>query len=121
MIKADYILTPAYDLICTSLHFPEEGRTALDLFDSHESEHSRQNAFYGRSDFLHLAEIYGMNMARAERMLDQFQSREDTASDLIRRSFLSETAKADFRTRLGDRLQAIRGLPAKLRERRRAM
>jgi hypothetical protein len=47
-------------------------------------------------------------MARAERLLDQFQSREDAASDLIRRSFLSETAKTDFLTRLGDRLQAIR-------------
>jgi serine/threonine-protein kinase HipA len=104
----DHILTPAYDLICTSLHFPEEGRTALDLFDSYESKHFRRNAFYGRSDFLHLAEVYGMNMARAERLLDQFQSREDAASDLIRRSFLSETAKTDFLTRLGDRLQAIR-------------
>ena len=105
----DYIVTPAYDLICTSLHFPEEGRTALDLFDSYESKHFRQNALYGRSDFLHLAEICGMNMARAERMLDQFQSREDVVIELIRRSFLGETAKVDFRTRLGDRLQAIRG------------
>ncbi len=104
----DYILTPAYDLICTSLHFPEEGRTALDLFDSHESESFRRNAFYGRLDFLHLAEVYGMNMARAERLLDQFQSRQDAAIELIRRSFLSKTAKADFQTRFGDRLQAIR-------------
>jgi hypothetical protein len=59
-------------------------------------------------DFLHLAEVYGMNMARAERLLDQFQSRQDAAIELIRRSFLSETAKADFQTRFGDRLQAIR-------------
>ncbi|MBM4149552.1 MAG: HipA domain-containing protein [Lentisphaerae bacterium] len=105
----DYILTPAYDVICTSLHFPEDGRTALDLFDSYESEHFRRNAYYGRSDFLHLAEIYGMNMARAERVLDRFQSGENATIDFIRRSFLSETAKADFRARLGDRLQAIRG------------
>ncbi len=103
----DHILTPAYDLICTSLHFPEEGRTALELFDSHESEHFHKNAFYGRSDFLHLAEVYGMNMARAERLLDQFQSREDASTDLIRRSFLSETAQTDFRTRSDDRLKAI--------------
>ncbi len=25
----DYILTPAYDVLCTSLHFPEEAQTVL--------------------------------------------------------------------------------------------
>ena len=103
----DYIVTPAYDLISTSLHFPDEGRTALDLFDSFESESFRQNAFYGRPDFLKLAEFYGMNRGRAERFLDRFQGSEDKVLDLIERSFLSDGAKAEFRTRLADRLEAI--------------
>ena len=103
----DYILTPAYDLICTSLHFPDESRTALDLFDSYESEFFRQNAFYGRTDFLKLAELYEINPARAERLLAQFQIKKDTIIDLIHRSFLSEQAKADFKTRFNDRLKAI--------------
>ncbi len=103
----DYILTPAYDVICTALHFPEEAPTALDLFDSFESESFRQNAFYRRVDFLKLAEFYGLNMARAERYLRQFADRQASVVELIDRSFLSEKAKADFLGRFRDRLRAI--------------
>jgi serine/threonine-protein kinase HipA len=103
----DYILTPAYDVICTSLHFPEEGRTALDLFDTFETESFRQNAFYKRPDFLKLAECYGMNGTRAERCLRQFADSETAVVGLIERSFLSEMAKVDFQDRFRDRLRAI--------------
>jgi serine/threonine-protein kinase HipA len=103
----DYILTPAYDLICTALHFPNEGRTALNLFDTFETESFRHNAFYKRPDFLKLAEFYGMNMARAGRCINQFADKKDRALDLIGRSFLSDPAKADLRNRFDDRLKAI--------------
>ena len=103
----DYILTPAYDLICTSLHFPGEGRTALALFDTFETESFRQNAFYRRPDFLQLAECYGMAMRRAERRLDQFAGNKSTIADLVGRSFLSDKAKADFTARFEDRTKAI--------------
>ncbi len=105
----DYILTPAYDLICTSLHFPEESRTALDLFDTFETASFRQNAFYKRPDFLKLAGFYGMNMARAERYLGQFADAEARVVALIDRSFLSAGAKADVLARFRDRLRALAG------------
>ncbi|MBU1858207.1 MAG: HipA domain-containing protein [Verrucomicrobia bacterium] len=103
----DYILTPAYDLICTSLHFPKEDRTALHLFDTFETESFRHNAFYKRPDFLKLAEFYGMNMERTGRYINQFADNKDRVIDLIERSFLSDRAKADLRTRFDDRLKAI--------------
>lgn len=103
----DYILTPAYDLICTSLHFPDEGRTALDLFDAFETESFRHNAFYKRPDFLKLAEFYGMNMVRAEQYLDRFVQSGDDVLDIVVRSFMSEAAKADFMARYADRVKAI--------------
>ena len=103
----DHVLTPAYDLICTSLHFPEEGRTALDLFDTFETESFRQNAFYTRPDFLKLAEFYGMNMVRADRCLRQFADSEARVVALVERSFLSEEAKADVLDRFRDRLRTI--------------
>lgn len=103
----DYILTPAYDLICTSLHFPEEARTALSLFDTFETESFRQNAFYRRPDFLKLAELYGMNMERAERFLDQFAEKKNGVLDLVGRSFLTDKSRADFTARFGDRMKAI--------------
>jgi serine/threonine-protein kinase HipA len=103
----DYVLTPAYDMICTSTHFPEEHRTALDLFDTFETERFRQNGFYRRPDFLALAEFYGMNMARAEQCLRQFADHETAVRRLVERSFLSEAAKTDFSARYRDRLRAM--------------
>jgi serine/threonine-protein kinase HipA len=103
----DYILTPAYDLICTSLHFPDEARTALDLFDSTETESFRRNAFYRRPDFLKLAELYGMKEGRAEGILARFPENREQTRNLIGRSFLSDAAKADYAVRLDDRLHAI--------------
>jgi serine/threonine-protein kinase HipA len=103
----DYTLTSAYDVICTSLHFPEEARTALGLFDTYETESIRQNAFYRRPDFLKLAEFYGMNPARAERCLSQFTDSEAAVAALVERSFLSEKAKADYHGRFRDRVRAI--------------
>ena len=91
------------------MHFPEEGRTALDLFDDFETESFRQNAFYRRPDFLELAEFYGMKMGRAERCLDQFVNNKDKTFALIGRSLLSDPAKADFGARFTDRLKAIAG------------
>lgn len=103
----DYILTPAYDLICTSLHFPEEGRTALDLFDNFETESFRQNAFYKRPDFLKLAGFYGIAAGRAERCVGKFADSRDRVLALIQRSFLTGQAKADFTARFVDRLNAL--------------
>ncbi len=104
----DHVLTPAYDLLCTSLHFPTEARTALDLFDTFETESFRQNAFYKRPDFLKLAEGYGIKPDRAEKALQHFTSGQADAADLINRSFLSPDARQDVLHRLQDRLRAIR-------------
>jgi serine/threonine-protein kinase HipA len=103
----DYILTPAYDLICASLHFPDEGRTALDLFDTFETESFRINAFYKRPDFLRLAGFFNMNLERANRFLDQFGKNHDRVVEMIGRSFLSESAKSDYTNRFKNRSRAI--------------
>jgi serine/threonine-protein kinase HipA len=104
----DYVLTPAYDLICTSMHFPDESRTALDLFDEHESGFFRANGFYGRDDFMMLAEMYGLNFKRAKKILDIFPANRSAVRNLVGRSFLSEEAKTDYMKRFDDRLLAIK-------------
>lgn len=103
----DYILTPAYDLICTSLHFPHEARTALEMFDAIESESFRRNAFFKRTDFLHLAELYGVDRSRAGQCLDQFAEREAAVIRLVGCSFLPGEARRDYVRRYHDRLRAI--------------
>lgn len=104
----DYILTPAYDLVCTSLHIPNESRTALGLFEDFESETYRRNGFYGTEDFLHLAELFGIQEKRAAKILSSFPEQHDRVVDLTGRSFLSDGAKADYLSRYEDRLLALR-------------
>ena len=104
----DPVLTPAYDLLCTSLHFPNESATALDLFDAFESDTYRANGFYTRVDFLRLAEFYGIRREQAERILSLYPAQSTRAEDWVRRSFLSDAAQADYLARYQDRLKAIR-------------
>jgi serine/threonine-protein kinase HipA len=103
----DYLLTPAYDLLATSLHFPNESRSALDFFDAYESAYVKQNGFYGRPDFTELADRFGVKLERANRFMDSFVERKQRVFDLIRRSFLSEAAKEDYALRYLDRLQTL--------------
>ncbi len=103
----DPVLTPAYDLLCTSLHFQHESRTALDLFDTFETEAFRANGFYTRPDFIQLALIYGILQEQAEIILALYRARRSRVTELIRRSFLSDTAKADYLARFEDRLRAL--------------
>jgi serine/threonine-protein kinase HipA len=103
----DYVLTPAYDLLCTSLHFPHESRTALDLFDDDETDSFKENGFYKRADFLLLAEKYGIDPAVAVRMLDRLSDRRPDVAALVSRSFMSPAAKEDYMRRYDDRLRAV--------------
>lgn len=106
-VQSDYLLTPAYDLLCTSLHLPNESRTALDLFDDFESDFFKQNGFYGRPDFMELARRFGLPEKRAEAVLKTFPIRKQGVENLIARSFLSADGKQDYLVRFTDRLRAI--------------
>jgi serine/threonine-protein kinase HipA len=105
-VQGDYLLTPAYDLLCTSMHLPNEARTALDLFDDFESDFFKQNGFYGRPDFIELARRFGLPEKRAEAVLKTFPAKKQAVEELIGRSFLSADGKQDYLVRFTDRLRA---------------
>ena len=105
--EGDHVLTPAYDLLCSSMHFPEESKTALDLFDNYESEFFKLNGFYGAEDFLKLAELYGIRLKRAERFIAVYGEFRNKAESMIENSFLSEAGKREYLRRFRDRLRAI--------------
>jgi serine/threonine-protein kinase HipA len=105
--QGDYLLSPAYDLLCTSLHLPNEARMALNLFDDFESTFFKQNGFYGQSDFMELARRFGLPSARAQKILDAFSVRQEAVEGMIARSFLSPDAQENYRRRFADRLLAI--------------
>ena len=103
----DHLLSPCYDLLCTSLHLPNETRTALELFDDFETESYQRNGFYKRTDFLELAARYGILPKRAEGLMDRLQKGSTAAEAFIARSLLSDQAKGRYLALLQDRLTAL--------------
>ena len=89
------------------MHFPEESRTALDLFDKYESGFFKQNGFYGAEDFLKLAELYGIKIKRAERFIATYGESQDKVKSLVENSSLSKAGKMEYLRRFKDRILAI--------------
>jgi serine/threonine-protein kinase HipA len=107
-VYGDFVLSPAYDLINTNIHLPNESRTALDLFDDYESEHFKNNGFYGREDFMKLSEFYNINSIRAQKIITVFSNRTEQAKEMISSSFLSVRGKEKYLAVVYDRLKAIK-------------
>lgn len=104
----DFILTPAYDLLCTRLHLQGEEALALDLFDDDtETRSYLANGFHTGECFLELAARYGMQPRRARAVLDLFPARREEVAELVARSLLSEPAKDEYQTYFEDRLRAL--------------
>ena len=105
----DFSLSPAYDLLATSIHLPEETRTALDLFEGDlETESYVRNGFYKRPDFIELAKHFGMSEERALLDLDAFDKERNAVAAIVSRSLLSKDAQAAYLSLYEDRSKAIR-------------
>jgi serine/threonine-protein kinase HipA len=106
----DHVLTPAYDMLCTSVHMPNDTRLALNLFaDGFESEAFRENGFYTGTDFIELAERCSISAKRRDKLLAPFQDdgRYALLTDLVRRSFMCEEAKTTYMEICADRRRAL--------------
>jgi serine/threonine-protein kinase HipA len=104
----DYTLTPAYDLLNTRLHVPDETRTALTLFkDDFETESHQANAFYAYDDFQELAKRLGLHQARFTRILRAAAQKEREVFSLIDRSALSEECKQLYKEGVRDSSRAL--------------
>lgn len=105
----DYTLTPAYDLMSTSLHMPGETDTALDLYEGdHNSPFFSTYGFYGQPDFMTLAQKIGILPSRAERMLNQLLAAGDQVVTMISQSFLSDEMKVKYIQAFKDRAGRLR-------------
>jgi serine/threonine-protein kinase HipA len=93
----DYTLTPAYDLLNTRLHVPDETRTALPLFkDDFETPSYQANGFYAYDDFQEFAKRLRLHKDRATRILRAASGKEGMLISMIDRSALSEECKQIF-------------------------
>jgi len=104
----DYNLTPAYDLLNTRLHVPNESRTALELFrDDFQTESFDRNAFYAYDDFRELAVRFGLRDNRFRSMMESFIASESEVLSLIDRSALSIECRELYQKHVRDSIKAL--------------
>ena len=104
----EYTLTPAYDLMCTLLHTPNESDTALKLYErAMDSPYYAQFGHYGRADFLELAKRLGIQQPRAERMLNSFPEKKVAVTGMINGSFFPEKTRQLYQRYFEERLKRI--------------
>jgi len=104
-----YELTPAYDLINTSLH-ADDFRTALDLFKDEENYNGKfftDNGFYGASDFLEFARRIGIVEKRAKKFILDITAHIPEMDKMLDKSFLSDEAKVQYKENIRDRAKAL--------------
>ena len=107
--QGDYVLTPAYDLLNTMIHFPNDpSATALDFFsDGHFTSRYEDLGFYSSADFVELGRCFGVGEAEVRRMLTLFPARRAEVVSEVARSLLSNEAKSRYLSLFDDRLRAI--------------
>ena len=107
--QGDYILTPAYDLLNTMIHFPNDpSATALDFFaDGHFTSQYEDLGFYSSADFVELGRSFGVGEAEVRTMLALFPARSAEVEAEVANSPLSGEAKSRYLSLFRDRLRAI--------------
>jgi serine/threonine-protein kinase HipA len=89
----EYHLSPAYDLINTSLHLYEPRIFALDKGLFREGMHLTDTRTVTRADFEEFGRRIGLATRLVKRELDSFATEQPFAKELIKRSFLSDKLK----------------------------
>lgn len=107
-ITSQYNLTPAYDLLNTRLHLPNESRTALDLFkDDFETESYQKQAFYAYDDFAEFGKRLGLVESRFKRIMEMFIGKGSDVEAMIDASRLSDDCQDLYKHHVRDRISAI--------------
>jgi serine/threonine-protein kinase HipA len=90
----EYLLSPAYNLLCTELH---ESKKAFTLYNGdYASAEYVRNGAYSQTSFLVLAERIGIVEKRARRILARFMENELIVEQMVKHSFLDETARQEY-------------------------
>lgn len=102
-------LTPAYDLLNTSLHVNDGNALALDLFaDGFETPSFAANAYLAYDDFLELGRRLGLPLSRVRRLLADVAGHEAATEQLLARSCLSAEMREQYAASLASRRQCLR-------------
>ncbi len=104
----DYVLTPAYDLLCTRLHSPGEADMALTIFKDGFSDAYNAQGFYTHFDFLLLGKKLGIKDSRVVKIINEFKTNENDIVALIYKSSLREDLKASYKELYKDKVKRLR-------------
>ncbi len=108
--QGDYLLAPAYDLLCTALHI-DDADLALHngLYEGDMDEPSyRNDGIYTRQSFMVFAEKIGVRPAIVEKIIDESMKAVLPATALIDRSFLKNETKERYKDIIGERYRRFR-------------
>jgi len=108
--NGDYMLSPAYDLLNTSLHIQDED-FALEggLFDKElRSEIYQQKGHPCQNDFAVFGKIIGMPDIQIKKIITDFLTSQPLVYDLTERSFLNEKLKRIYIRSYEERLNRLR-------------
>ncbi|MBO0936574.1 HipA domain-containing protein [Fibrella sp. HMF5335] len=105
----DFLLSPAYDLINTSLHVHDSDMALKDgLFaDDYATPGSEVYGYYIFDDFLEFGLRIGMMEKRIRQQMAPFQQDQPRVHTLIGRSFLSEADKVTYLASYESRLKRL--------------
>ncbi len=106
--NVEYEMTPAYDLLSTVIHTPQESDTALNLYqDDIQSAHYSRYGFYGSENFSELSRRFGLVEKRAKRITEEFLIKKDEALAFIKNSFLTEEVQSVYIHNFLEKLKRI--------------
>lgn len=106
--QGDMVLTPAYDLVATSVHIPTETPLALELFaDGHFTSAFETLGFHSSADFIELGGCFGLGEDAVRRELGRFADSGAGVRAAVEGSLLSPAAKADYLAAYENRIRAI--------------
>lgn len=107
--QGDYILTPAYDLLDTAVHFPHEpSATALDFFANGRLTPAYELlGFHSSADFIELGKAFGVPEDEVRADLALFSARQAIVERMVSASRLSPEAQSRYLAKFADRLRAI--------------
>ena len=107
----DYVMTPAYDLLNTLLHYPNDLTfMALSLFKDPDfmTPEFESNGYYTTSDFVVLGKSYGLDEKSVRAIIREFGNLSSQVEDMVRKSLLSAEAQEEYMRIFHDRLSMFR-------------
>jgi serine/threonine-protein kinase HipA len=107
----DYVMTPAYDLLNTLLHFPGDLTfMALSFFSDPDfaTPEFESLGYYSMPDFVALGRSYGLDEKSVRGIVDEFKTQLPQVEAMVAESLLSEDAKKEYLRIFHDRLAMFR-------------